>query len=552
MIKLAYFYLTIIAMALMVSCNKQTPSKKVPAPPPTEDKEDPPPPPPPPVVPTSLIYQKTDGSLGYNYYANQGETNKVNLIPDFSMAGYKGGGVAIPHSVAIKKTLSPLSGDNRSQIQQAIDEVSALTPDANGIRGVIALLGGVYEVSDRLNINHSGVILRGIGQGADGTVLKATKKEQHTLINIAGTATSQSGSTINITTPYVGTGSKGFRVANVSGIAQGDRIVVERTPNQAWIDDLDMAQYGWTTDYYVVQYERKVVAVTEDSITLDAPVVDPIQVKYGGGKVYTFNPTGRITNCGIENLRLTSVYDNDDDENHGWIGIELREAENCWVRGVTCQYFGYSAVTLNTGAKNNTVEECAMLDPKSVTTGARKYSFNINGTACLNLIQRCFTRGGRHDYVTGAKVPGPNVFLDCVATKTYNDIGPHHRWATGLLFDNIVGDEIRVRNRGASGTGHGWAGAQTLFYNCTSLSKTIVVESPKGALNWGIGCKGLGRSGAGFWESWNVPVQPRSLYLAQLKDRLGSQAVSNIATQAQLSGAISGMLTAWAGEGSFN
>ena len=52
-----------------------------------------------------------------------------------------------------------------------------------------------------------------------------------------------------------------------------------------------------------------------------------------------------------------------------------------------------------------------------------------------------------------SQTPGPNVFLDSIATNAYSDIGPHHRYATGQLYDNISGDNINVRNRYNSGTG---------------------------------------------------------------------------------------------------
>jgi hypothetical protein len=194
----------------------------------------------------------------------------------------------------------------------------------------------------------------------------------------------------------------------------------------------------------------------------------------------------------------------------------------------------------------NTVQDCAMIDPKSVTTGGRKYSFNIEHGSTGNLFQRCVAWGGRHDYVTGSHVPGPNVFLDCAAENTFADIGPHHRWSTGILFDNIYGGEIRAQNRKAMGSGHGWAGVQTLFWNCTSSTKEFKVESPIGSMNWGIGCVGTKQNGEGYWERWGNHVTPRSLYLQQLEERLGKQSVKNITTNEQRSGAISDKLRSWA------
>jgi hypothetical protein len=233
-------------------------------------------------------------------------------------------------------------------------------------------------------------------------------------------------------------------------------------------------------------------------------------------------------------MRIESDFISDASENHGWVAIYLARVENSWVRNVVAKYFGNTCVSILGQSRNNTVEDCAMIDPKSVTTGGRKYSFNMDGYATGNLFQRCITWGGRHDYVTGARVTGPNVFLDCVAENTFDDIGPHHRYSAGLLFDNIYGGRIRVQNRGASGTGHGWAGAQTLFWNCRSVKSDFEVESPPTARNWGIGCIGLTQVNTGYWESWGTHVLPRSLYLQQLEERMGAQAVQDIATPQQL------------------
>ncbi|HEX7366483.1 MAG TPA: hypothetical protein VF273_05265 [Pelobium sp.] len=535
--------LNLLFLVILVSCkkNKLTQEPKPVEPPVKEDS----------IKTSTLIYAGANGKLIYGKYTNEGETNNVNSIPDFSFAGYKGGGVALP-TIAVKKTLFAETGDCRALIQAAIDEVGNLTPDANGFRGAVLLKAGTYEVSNTLFISKSGVVLRGEGQGTTGTILKATRTAQHSLIMIKGSGSGLgeiAGSRKKITAPYVATGDLSMELESTAPFKVGDAISVLRTPNQTWIDDLLMAQYGWTASSYAINFERKISSINGNTITLNSAIVDPIQTKYGGGFVYKTNIAGRISECGVENMRLLSSYVNDDDENHGWDGVELSRAENCWVRQVTSQYFGYSCVTIGNQSAYNTVEECAMLDPKSETTGGRKYSFNLEGAASYNLFQRCYARGGRHDYVTGSRVPGPNVFLDSYAEQTNADIGPHHRWATGLLFDNIYGGEIRVRNRGASGSGHGWAGAQTVFWNCVSSSQTFEVSSPKGGKNFGIGCKATDKQGTGFWESYNVPVTPRSLYITQLKERLGQSAVNNIATAAQRNGTIINLIKNWKGEG---
>ena len=502
---------------------------------------------------SALVYLNQNGVLAYTPFANRNETNAENVIPNFSFAGYKGGGVALP-DLPVKKTISPIAGDNRLHIQNAINDVENMTPDANGFRGAVLLQPGLYEVNGTLTISKSGVVLRGAGQGSNSTsntIIHATKPSQHTLIEVKGTGsgfTELSNTRRNITTAFVGTGAMSFAITSPAGYAVGDTIAVVRTPNDFWISDLAMGQYGWTAAEYAVDYERVITAINGNTITINAPVVDPIQTKYGGGHVFKASFPGRISNSGVENIRLTSYYAHDTDENHGWQAVVLRRAENCWVKQVTAQYFGYSCVSVGSQSSYNTIEECAMLDPKSVIDGGKRYSFDLTGGS-FNLFQRCYARSGRHDFVTGSRVPGPNVFLDCAATDTKNQTGPHHRWATGTLFDNIYAGDIYVENRKASGTGHGWAGAQTLFWNCVSYKGTVEVNSPKGAMNWAIGTTGITQSGDGLFESWNTNVTPRSLYITQLKERLGQTAVDNVTTPVQRRGAIYGLLLAWAGEG---
>jgi hypothetical protein len=156
----------------------------------------------------------------------------------------------------------------------------------------------------------------------------------------------------------------------------------------------------------------------------------------------------------------------------------------------------------------------------SQITGGRRYSFNINGGQLI-LVQRCHARNGRHDFVTGAKVAGPNVYLDCTAEKTHSDAGPHHRWAVGVLYDNVSTDgDLNVQNRGNMGTGHGWAGANHVFWNCEA--RKIICQRPPTANNWAIGCLTEKHAGDGTWESIGIPALPGSLYRAQLAERLGT------------------------------
>ena len=89
-----------------------------------------------------------------------------NRIPDYSHAGCKGGGVSLP-TVPVVLTLSPVSGDDTASIRAAIDQVGTLPVQANGYRGTLLLTAGVYDVAGTVRVNQSGVVLSGVGDGAD-------------------------------------------------------------------------------------------------------------------------------------------------------------------------------------------------------------------------------------------------------------------------------------------------------------------------------------------------------------------------------------------------
>ena len=68
---------------------------------------------------SQLIYLD-QGELVYVPFAMLGQSNEVNTIPDFSYAGYMGGGVSLPTDIPIEATVSPEAGDDARRIQAAI------------------------------------------------------------------------------------------------------------------------------------------------------------------------------------------------------------------------------------------------------------------------------------------------------------------------------------------------------------------------------------------------------------------------------------------------
>jgi len=499
-----------------------------------------------------LVSVGADGKLVY------AADERGNRIPDFSRAGYMGGGVALP-DVPVVLTLTPEPGDtdDTQRIQAAIDQVAAMTPDKDGARGALLLRKGLYRIAGSLTIAVSGVVLRGEGQGPDGTILLGTGKEQRTLITVGGRMRTSEidGTRHEVKEPYVPWGATSLVLDSVANLSVGDPVMVFRPGTAQWIHDLKMDEIDprdgtkqWQGEGFDLKFERTIASIDGNTITLDAPVVNAMEDKYGGGFVYRFTETGRIDAAGVENLRLVSEYrkgQEDKDEAHAWTGVAVNGCRNCWVRNVTTVHFSH-AVALGGGSIFVTAQDLACLEPVSLISGGRRYPFSTDGQFCL--IQRGYSKDSRHAQATASRTAGPNVFLDCLAEKTHADTGPHQRWAVGTLWDNLKGGPFNAQDRGNWGTGQGWSGAQQVFWNCET--DTLCVQKPPTAQNYAIGCTGKIDAGRfkdrekGHYESHGKHVVPRSLYLKQLEDRLGSQAVLNVTTEEQRKGTVLSQLRA--------
>lgn len=515
---------------------------------------------------TTMVYPGIDGKLVYV------ADSLGNKIPDFSNAGYKGGGVAIPY-VPVKATVWPVAGDNSDNIQVAIDKVSTIPPDAAGFRGAVLLKMGTYSLEKPVAIKASGVVLRGEGMSDIGTILigKTAKEAQgrgnrgrSALINISGSSgwAPQEETKQIITDKYVPVGAKSFSVASAKGFKVGEKVLVRRNGNEDWIkelgqDTLSVGRYRWRP--FIITYDRVITEIKGNTITIDAPIFTAIETRWGGGDVVKYSDTGRIEQVGIENLRGVSEYDpsvrmkaygnmdrgsfdgpgskyeSDEyyaDENHYFNFINFSNTKNAWVRNITALHFGSSVVQTTGSTKWITVQDCASWEPVSIRAGARRFTYQLNGQ--LSLAQRCFSQKGRHSFVMQTSSSSGNVFFNCEAVHPFSSSEPHANWVNGALYDNV---KAPLTARFWKDITIGWAGANIVFWNCEG---DFLIQQPPTAQNYSFGHIGTASvifnrqlqelsKPNGYIESMDRHVAPRSLYLTQLKERLGEQAVKNIA-----------------------
>ena len=347
-------------------------------------------------------------------------------------------------------------------------------------------------------------------------------------------------------------------MASARDFRPGDKVIVRRIGNQDWINAVGMNGESPASRWrpFNVDWDRVVVDVLGNTITVDAPITCAIEKQWGGGEVIKYDDPGRIERVGVENLRGMSEFDptkrtkdygNMDrpnyateeyyaDEDHYANFITFDNIKNAWVRNVTALHFVYSMVGTQRGSKWITVQDCVSREPVSRRMGARRFTFALRGQ--LAFVQRCHSDKGRHSFMMGQPTASANVFLDCTATNPYSSSEPHEQWATGGLYDNI---HAPLTARFWKNINIGWAGANTVFWNCEGY---FLVQKPPTAQNFSFGHVGVDAvvfniplqdptKENGHIESLDRHVAPRSLYLTQLRERLGEAAVRSISSAGQ-------------------
>lgn len=273
------------------------------------------------VVNARIVSVGENGELIYSDYDGNG-----GKLIDYSRVGYHKGEKPIP-TVKVVKTIEPgKKKDYTAIIQNAIDEVSALPEDK---RGAILLKAGAYTVSDTLKIRASGVVLRGEGQGENGTVIYDVRaKSDTTTLQIKGDSaySGVKNTTAELVSDYIPMGETTLPLSSVGSYSRGDSVRVVCTPNDLWIKTLGMNLLPgdnvtqWKASDYVMTYERTVEAVdkTAKTVTVDTGIPLTLDKKYYSVTVQRItDDDARVTESGVENIRFLSYYNGKaDDEEH--------------------------------------------------------------------------------------------------------------------------------------------------------------------------------------------------------------------------------------------
>jgi hypothetical protein len=542
-----------------------------------------------------LVYLGDDGRLRYMPYSEHGD-----IVLDFSHSGYRKSEVPLP-SVSTVITLEapdstptpvgnlryPIGIDSLATIQAAIDQVAKMPANEQGHRGAVLLKSGTWYVNGMLLVR-SGVVLRGEGDDEGGTQIIVTPDSSRSVGILIGEVdddsssrtTSEIADTVSALTlgngkiadAYVTSGSTRVTLVDAAGFKVGDYINIQKTTNEEWIELLGMGQRlrhirggkegaskrPWGLQTY--HHYRQIVAMEGNQITFDVPLPQSIVQAHGGGTVVHWTPSTAGVEAGVESLSIVSNYDTtvkdtgkEADFRNLRSGVQVN-GRHSWVHEVSVKHAWFAAVAIS-DSQFITVRASQYLEPIGPKRGGRRYSFSISNSMGV-LVYDCFSEDSRHDYAVGARTPGPNAFVRSTTLRG-GASEPHHRWGAGTLYDNIVqkeGGSLNAINRGDSGSGHGWAAANTVFWNCNSDAIVIFDPETDGENNfafgftgevqesYGIGALFYANTRAGYWgtpregnyygyaamgnghiESPGKPMPIESLFEQQLIDRIGKE-----------------------------
>lgn len=490
------------------------------------------------------VHPTANGHLAY------GRDKNGVVIPDYSFAGYHSGGVALP-TVPAQIKLMPTGADDTAAIQSAIDTISARPLDANGSRGAVQLGPGAFHCSAALTIAASGVVLRGAGSAADhdATTINLTGDPHVGIIVKGNIALNTIFSATNITDTYLPFGTHTVHVADATHIHAGDLVQITKPVTPAWIEYMGMSglERADRNEHWIngiLTARRLVTAVEGNAVTFQIALMDSYDSKFLGTEHFTVQPvavTGQVKEVGVEDLRIVAPAVSVSFHDAHTIAMEMNAAADSWVRNVA-MIDTTEGVRMDFNSERITLTRVDVEQSKTVTSSAKPFDFAINGTQVL--VDRATGTGDSVTYfATEPRQQGPVVILNSVFHGDGN-IEPHQRWSTGLLVDNcsVPNGGIHLINRGIMGSGHGWAMGWGVVWNSTASN--LIIQQAPGTISWAMGNRGPlesqgmpdGKGGrahggplpSGLIESQGKPVTPKSLYLAQLTERLGPDALKNI------------------------
>lgn len=401
--------------------------------------------------------------------------SKSELV-DFSFAGYHVG-ATLPDRKNTKNLPSFKVTDFGALPDDGIDDIDAIqrAVDSAGKSGggIVVFPQGVFDFDVNtthrfVSIPYSNVIVRGYGDGVDGTTLydhsgstyhDFSKKWLAGMFpsffvlggNAADTSVSKVTDYAESSRTYVQSAKKGdtlLIIKNAGKITAGKTyLLVQEDTDSSLVEKIafplkrkDISEGHLPKQNRIYNYATqtmvKILKIDQNKVYIDAPLLYDIEEKY---QASLFEISDIVEESGIENFHLKTDWNEEfyhhknPTHDNGWDAIKFRSVADCWVRNITFENVSTAIALSNT-------KNCVFYDCR-ITGNPGHNGFVLAGASTRNLFFRLQGGEQMHTYSLNGFVAG-NVFTSCYMGEAAS-IDSHGSLGMNNLFDNIRGGVMR-------------------------------------------------------------------------------------------------------------
>lgn len=326
-----------------------------------------------------IVYSDNNCKI-WNDFINSQKENRESILLDFSYAGYRHGEKEFPspnYKIFNICDYGAIANDENSDKEAIVKAIQAAEKNGSGI---IFFPKGRYilnydkESSGPIYISNSNIIFRGEGSGADGSeifmkhyneaVNPSEKWTSPSLFTFNGRSASKRITGITANSPK---GSFSVKVKNRNGLKPGDWVCLRLSNNshEAIAKELKPydVEYDWSSmllnGVQVYDYHQ-IKSINENVITFKEPLMKEVTASEG----WFIESFPHIEEIGIEDLAFVGnwkekfIHHKDFIHDGGWKFIEFKNTVNSWV--TRCRFTDISEAVVVTTSANVSVTDCVI------------------------------------------------------------------------------------------------------------------------------------------------------------------------------------------------
>ena len=469
--------------------------------------------------------------------------NTEPILPDFSYSGYKYSEVPIPNvdfKIFDVTKFGAIANDTKSDKNAIVKAIAAATKNGEG---VIYFPKGKYYINTDsddnsiINIKSSKIVFR--GEDRNTTILyfenylpAKDPKKLWTCPSAIKVDTPKRGKKIAKIIEDAKRETKSIKVADASKIKKGDWITIEVLNNDKEFVKKDIYPLKLEPKWkkiinkgVQVNEHHQVKNVVGNTITLVEPLYYSIEKKYN----WNIREYKYLNHIGFENLTLEGNW-KEKFKHHknaihdgGWSILKMQHVVDSWIKNITFRNINRAA-SINSSAATTAIN---VLIEGNIGHNA----ISASGSTGILIANSNDVAGMQHSFGVGG---GSNINTVIWRSKyaDHTSFESHASQPRNTLFDNIEGGFMQGRAGGATQSLPNHGRYLVLWnYKETDKSEEDFRFVATDTWYWRIVppiIVGFHGSGTTFninevqtLESLGTPVNPESLFEAQLKLRLG-------------------------------